>query len=86
MAITANLWGPSKLALIDHAGSTGNQWELVMSSMSLYQAFAIFTGLTFVPPEMAGRSAAIADAAPCDELDPQERRWQLEWSRRNIED
>ena len=23
---------------------------------------------------------------PWDEMDPEERRWQLEWSRRNIED
>jgi hypothetical protein len=34
----------------------------------------------------AERSSAHGQAAPRQDLDAEDRRWQLEWARRNIED
>ena len=48
-----------------------------MSSMSPSQA----TSTTRSPS-----AAAIAEAQHGDEIDWEERRWQMEWERRNIED
>jgi hypothetical protein len=48
-----------------------------MSSMSLNQATST---------ARSASAAATADAQRGDEIDWEERRWQMEWERRNIED
>jgi hypothetical protein len=40
----------------------------------------------FMTARAAIGAAFAADEAPREELDSEERRWQLEWARRNVED
>ena len=40
----------------------------------------------FMIPRAAAGTAFAADEAPREDIDLEERRWQLEWARRNVED
>ncbi len=62
---------------IKHAETSGQPLEPAMTSMSPSQA---------ISTARSSSSAAPAEAQRRDEIDWEERRWQMEWDRRNVED
>jgi hypothetical protein len=53
-----------------------------MTSLSFEESLARFAGTIFIAADVDPK----ASAATAEDMDPEERRWQLEWSRRTIED
>ena len=61
-------------SLVDRAGTSGQPRGIAMSNNNLSSNAAPAVTVT------------IAQNVPQEELDREDRRWQLEWARRNIED
>jgi hypothetical protein len=57
------------------AGTPGRPWEALMSNNSPQSSTEPFAILASNTPD-----------APRQEPDSEDRRWQLEWARRNVED
>jgi hypothetical protein len=67
---------------IDHAGAAGKSLEPTMSNASHHSQSSI--GIAPAGADLAANSAFTRASTP--EEAAWERRWQLEWDRRNVED